>query len=167
MEDHPKGQFHLVAGILFWPMQALQALPADRVYPLGVAMALGVGLIKARTSPLWPRMTDAVGPWVTVALVLTAGALALCVVAWGVSLIVSRFGSPVSWRRVLNLYGYVQVPRLIVGIISLGFAPLTVARPEEPDRYAALFMVLDLAALLYAVGLFLIGLGVAMRQPEE
>ncbi len=101
---------------------------------------------------------------------IVLGLLILPLGAWLMKLILKLFKKRLTVKKLMNIYGYALVPRLVIAIIG---TVLFIIFPQEilqPDGLTGLqlgLIISGIAALIYTLFLYFYGIAVSPSEPES
>ncbi len=161
-------QLKAIIGVITEPKKTFQDLSSSRLYALAFLSPLYFGYARAARTGSIQKMTDMVGNNLfAYAILLIIGLVAIFLGAALVKLIVRLFGKRLTLVKLMNIYGYALVPRLLVSIpmsICLAMLPQTtkdmMLLGEIPGWFLAL-SALGGIALIYAIVLMVYGIVVS------
>ena len=156
--------------VLAHPKSTFLALPANRVYALGVLAPLYFGVARA----FQPRRYEALRGWLGGDLqigifAVVIGLVMIPVGAWLIRQMLKLFKKRLSVVKLMNIYGYALVPRLIVA--GVGYLVLlsnrTLMSAEKPSTSLIVLWTLGFSALLYTIVLHVYGIVVCPSEEKE
>lgn len=169
--DDLKGQLRSVWDIMVSPRRTLLSLPNDRLWPMAFLISVYFTLARLVRQGWMARMSTTVGSSLfalAIFLVLSFGAF--CVVGAFFHVLIRILGKKLTLRKVLNILGYSQAPRLY---LSVPLSIITALLPEEmrPALIAGLQNPAGLVVvcggsmlLLYSIVLMIWGFAISPDQ---
>ena len=157
MED----QMRAIYGVIVHPRSTFLALPAHRVWALAILAPLYFGVGHA----FHPRRYSALREWLggdlqIILVSVIVGVVMIPTGAWLIRQVLKLFKKRLSVIKLMNIYGYALVPRLVVACI--GYLILLSNRAlmtvERPSNSLIVVMVLGFAAIIYTIVLYVYGI---------
>ena len=159
MRDMWKTYKHL-PGVIVHPKQTMRALPADRILALAFLAPIYFGLSRV----FYPRnhefLLSALGSNGRIVVVVgILMMLTLVIGAWLMRQFLKLFKKRLRVRKLMNIYGYSYVPRLIVALLGavIVFFDPTLLKSGTPIA----LMVLALVGSIYTLVLYVYGIVVS------
>ena len=120
------GQLQAIWTVTFSPRKGLLALPSDRLWPTAFLISAYFTVARLERQGTLNTLESSLGsPWTAFAAILFLSFLAFCVVGACLHVFIRLVGKKISLRKVLNIMGYSQAPRLFLSIpASIIFAIL-------------------------------------------
>lgn len=163
-------QFKAVIGVVLRPRQAMRDLPSDRIYLFAFVAPLYFGIARAFQPRLLPPLLAIFGGrWQIILFMAPFGLVIMFVSAWIMKQILKLFDKHLTVRKLMNIGGYCQVPRLIIAAIGYGILlldPSALQRNELTPGLLAI-LLLGLAGGCYSLFLYVYGIVVSpsMKKP--
>ena len=160
-----KTQLTLIPKVFTHPKSAFMSLPSDRWFILAWIAPLYFGVARAFRSPNYETAAATFGgPLGLFGFTLVLGAIVLPICFWILKQILKLFRKYLTVKKLMNIYGYSLVPRLVVA--AIGYL-LMFAFPSSfvPDAGLSPFLIfilgIGLLAILYTLFLFIYGIVVS------
>lgn len=152
-----KEQLEAILGVIIHPKQTMQALPGNRIFMLAFLSPLYFGISRAFRPRNHEVMLNALGGnW---QIVLAVGLLALVMIpigAWLMRQFLKLFKKRLSVRKLMNINGYVHVPRLAVALVGyvIMFMNPAMFASERPTPGLIAIIVLGFGGIIYTLFLY-------------
>jgi hypothetical protein len=161
-------QLKLIAKVISSPRSAFGELPSKRWYVLAWLAPLYFGVARAFRPPGYARRIEALGSnWKLLGLVLIVGLIMIPFWAWVLRQVLKLFKKRLSVRKLMNIYGYALVPRLIVAgfaYVLFIFWPLQI--PEEDVLTTQILIMLIFGGIGMVYSMFLYIYGIVISESE-
>lgn len=160
-------QFKALLGMLISPRQTLLALPTGRICWVGFLVSFYFTYARAERTG---AMRQAGSGFFALGVVAVLAVLAYLLGGFVLKLVVRLFGKCLAYRKVLNLLGYAQAPRLFVAlpaslvVTCMPKAAKTAFLAGEYKAATLVLVVLGSGLLLYSVFLQIWGLVISPDQ---
>ncbi len=159
-----KTQIALIPKVITSPKVAFQSLPSDRWYLLAWLAPLYFGIARAFRPPNYEKSVDLFGsPLLLLLFVIILALVIIPLGAWIMRQLLKLFKKRLSVKKLMNIYGYALVPRLIVALI--GYAVLfsfpSMFRENELSAGLLVILALGLCGMLYTLFLYIYGIVVS------
>jgi hypothetical protein len=168
-------QLKAIPRVLYRPKSTLKNLPSDRLYLLAFVTPLYFGYARAVRTGTFTKLTDVTGNKLcTYAIFVLLGLVFIPLGALLVKAIIRLFGKRLTLFKLMNLYGYALIPRLLISI------PLSIYVNFLMADDTKLFMILGefpswfiIAAFIggvvyiYCIVLYIYGIVISPSTPKE
>ena len=162
-----RAQLRALHHVLVHPRATFLSLPSNRLYVLGIFGPLYCGVARAFRSRTYEVLHGWLGGNLQVALFAAAvGLVMIPLGAWLIRQGLRLFQKRLSIIKLMNIYGYALVPRLIVagvGYLTL-FSHRTLFVAEQPSVGLIVLTLLGLAASIYTLVLYVYGIVVCPSE---
>ena len=163
-------QARAIYGVIVHPKATFLVLPARRMWALAILAPLYFGVGRA----FHPRRYSALREWLggdmqIVLVSVIAGVVMIPTGAWLIRQVLKLFKKRLSVIKLMNIYGYALVPRLIVACISYLIILLsnqTLMTTEKPSTSLIVVMVLGFSAIIYTIVLYVYGIVVCPSEEK-
>jgi hypothetical protein len=162
-------QLKSIPRVLYRPRSTLRSLPADRLYLLAFLAPLYFTYARAVRTGNLARLTEMAGSKpLAYALFLSLAIAFIPLGALIIKLIIGLFGKKLTLLKLMNLYGYALVPRLLIAIPMSLY--VNVLMPEEDRMFLILgevpswFSIVAVIAgvvCVYSIALYVYGIVVS------
>jgi len=163
-------QIKLVLRVITAPRSAFRALPPDRWYLLAWIAPLYFGAARAFRPPNYERNIQIFGSnWALLGFVLVIGFIFIPLWAWVLRQILKLFRKRLSVRKLMNIYGYALVPRLIVAALAYILFIIWPFRVPDEDiltPQTLVMIILGAAGIIYTMILYVFGIVVSPSEND-
>ncbi len=170
MARRMKEQLEAILGVIVHPKQTMQALPANRIFLLAFLSPFYFGISRAFRPGNHEVLLNALGGnW---QIVLAGGLQALVMIpvgAWLMRQFLKLFKKRLSVRKIMNINGYADVPRLavaLIGYVIMCMNPAIVAS-ERPTPGLITIIVLGVIGIAYTLFLNIYGVVVCPSEDKD
>lgn len=154
-----------IVNVLRSPRQAFEGLPSDRWYALAWLAPIYFGSSRALRDPEnVRRFVPLGGKWGLLLFAVVIAAIVLPVSGWLLKLVLRLFGKRLTVRKIMNIWGYALVPRLLaaaVGFVVLWTFPTALTLGDGPNWLLLALVALGIIAMLWTLVLFIYGIVVS------
>lgn len=158
-------QLKAIIGVFIHPKSTFQNLPSNKIYVLAFLTPLYFGYARGMRTGSFIKLTEFTGNnLLTYAIVFLIALVAIPGGAFIAKLVVRLFGKKLTLMKLMNLYGYAFVPRLVLAVpasISFAMVPQETKTLMLMGDVPAWFVVLTVVggiAFLYSIFLYIYGI---------
>ena len=160
-------QLKLMVEVLTSPKTTFKSLPSDKIYLLAWLAPLYFGVVRVYRPPTYEKAIEWLGnPYMVFFVACIIGLIMIPIGAWIVRLIVRIFRKKLSVRKLMNIYGYSLVPRLVVATLAnlmLALYP-TAFESNELNGPQFILIAAGLSGLVYTMVLYVYGIVVSTSE---
>lgn len=168
-------QLKAIVGILYKPKSTLKNLPSNKLYVLAVLAPLYFGYARGMRTGSFNKLTEITGnKLLTFLLFIIISVVFIPLGALIMKMIIRIFGKRLTLFKLMNLYGYAYVPRLLISIpLSLY---VNFLMPEdtkflmmlgEMPSWMKIAAAVSGVVFLYCIALYFCGIVVSPSTPPS
>jgi hypothetical protein len=154
-------QIELIKGIFISPKKTLQALPSDSIFLLGWLAPFYFGMAKIFRPDTYEKALSYINN--EYLLFIVASVFALIMIPLGaivIKLIIRVFGKKLTIKKLMNIYGYALLPRVVVALIAyvIIFIEPNVFQNNDLNILSITIIGAGVIGLTYTVFLYVYGI---------
>jgi len=154
-------QLELIKGIFTSPRKTLQALPGDNVLLLGWLAPFYFGMAKIFKPDIYEKVLTYFNN--EYLLFIVASVFALIMIPIGalvIKLIIRVFGKRLTLKKLMNIYGYALLPRIVVALMAyvIIFIEPNLFQNNEFNSLSITVIGAGVIGLIYTIFLYIYGI---------